>query len=356
MPDLPRPSPIKALHAGLRRLRQFAWVELGDLDPMTDGGLAHAHIRIRGGLIQGRNVLARVPLWSQYGLSPAENLAYQAACFARAAPSGRTPVLHATLPPGPGLPFGALIVDEIRGRPVRLPGDLAALADCLACLHRLPVPPPAERPPLADQADPVRATLAIIEGQARSLDAVSIHADTRRQIDEELDWARAFAARTDRPPHPITLVGTDTHPGNYLIAADGRAILHDLEKALYGSPSIDLAHCTLPTSTLWHRASPCTLAPAEIIAFYRSYLGAIPGPLAEGLAPWLLPMRRFTWLRTITWCAKWRAERGQTAGSDGAGADAARLIALFFQPDEMRAQRREWLASEPLPLEDLVRS
>jgi len=349
MPESQSLNLIEALALALRRQPPFAGVAAGDLDLLAGGGLAHTHIRIKG-----RPLLARVPRWSQFGLPPAENLAYQAACFSRAAPSGRTPRLHATLAPEPGLPFGALIVDQIAGRPVRLPADLAALAECLARIHRLPVPPRHGRAPLIDQADPVAGTLAIIESQAGFLDAAGITGETRRQIEEELASARQIAGRSGGPPQPVTLVGTDTHPGNYLIDARGHAILHDLEKAMYGSPAIDLAHCTLATSTLWHRAYPAVLAPAEILGFYRSYFALIPRQLALALAPWVVPMRRLTWLRTMTWCVKWTAERGGRGSATGADADAARLIARFFDPEEMRAMRDEWLGAKPLPLAALI--
>ena len=46
---------------------------------------------------------------------------------------------------------------------------------------------------------------------------------------------------------------TDTHPGNFLIdeTRDGeaKAVIVDLEKALYGSPGIDLAYATVYSST-----------------------------------------------------------------------------------------------------------
>ena len=49
-------------------------------------------------------------------------------------------------------------------------------------------------------------------------------------------------ARRGAGDQAITLVLTDTHPGNFLIRPDGQAVIVDLEKALYGSPGIDLAH------------------------------------------------------------------------------------------------------------------
>ena len=36
-----------------------------------------------------------------------------------------------------------------------------------------------------------------------------------------------------------------------MIEAAGRAVFVDLEKALYGSPAVDLAHASIYTSTMW---------------------------------------------------------------------------------------------------------
>ena len=80
-----------------------------------------------------------MPKQSQVGLLPDAHLAYEAACFERAQAGGRSPRLHGTLPPSPALPHGALLVDEIVGRPARLPADLPALVEALAALHRLPL-------------------------------------------------------------------------------------------------------------------------------------------------------------------------------------------------------------------------
>src|SRR5690606_29626754 len=75
------------LHTALREMRS-PWSE-APLEPLPDLGLAHAHVRLAGS-----GVLARIPKQSQMGLAAADNLAYQAACFERAAASGHAPRLH----------------------------------------------------------------------------------------------------------------------------------------------------------------------------------------------------------------------------------------------------------------------
>jgi hypothetical protein len=105
-------------------------VPVADLHPLPDTGLAHDHVRIGD-----TGTLAQVPKQSQLGLAAAENLDYQAACFARASASGHVPHLHEKFVPDDTLSMGALIVDLIDGKPLSLPNDLAAMAECLASIR-----------------------------------------------------------------------------------------------------------------------------------------------------------------------------------------------------------------------------
>ncbi len=297
------PDDLDILHAALIACPGFETVPRDALEPMRQKGLAHDHV-----IIGDTGALLRVPRQSQFALTARENLEYQLAGFARCAAGGHAPRPRGVIEPGEALPMGAVIVDYIAGRPARLPGDLPALAECLASIHILPLPDPKDRPPLADHADPVAGALAFIEEQAPFLEAGCADRDARRIIEEEVTWARRFAAESAGRPQPVTLVATDTHPGNYVVRADGRAFIVDLEKALYGAAAIDLAHCTLYTSTTWDVDSGVEIAPADVAGFYRHYLGVIPPSLAHGLQPWLMPLRRMTWLRSTTWSAMWRVQ------------------------------------------------
>ena len=231
-------------------------VPVADLHPLPDTGLAHDHVRIGD-----TGTLARVPKQSQLGLAAAENLDYQAGCFTRAAASGHTPHLHEKLPPDDQLPMGALIVDLIDGRPLSLPDNLTAMANCLAAIHALPLPDVDGRTPLKDPVDPMADTFMEIMTQAAYIAAAELHPDAESQIREELQAAGATLARDARPPR--TLIAFDAHPGNYLMTPDGRAVLVDLEKARYGAAAFDLAHATLYTSTTWDVASRAVLTPAS---------------------------------------------------------------------------------------------
>ncbi|HEX6141550.1 MAG TPA: hypothetical protein VFZ01_02435 [Geminicoccaceae bacterium] len=334
-------------------------VEIGreTLEPLPTTGLAHDHFRVPG---TGR--LLRVPKQSQMALAARDNLLYQAACFARASASGHAPRLHGLVAPSPEWPMGALLVDEIPGRPPILPDDLPAIAMAIGRIHGLPLPPAEARAPLHDQADPVAATLEEVRRQAIHLEAAELHPAARAAIEHELEAAATFAAG-GRPP--VTLISFDAHPGNFLIRSDGAAVLVDLEKGRYGCPGFDLAHASLYTSTTWDVATYAELSPDEVAAFYAGWLAAVPAPLAAAARPWLMSTRRLMWLWSVTWCAKWRVQSARarraettTTGSTedwSAELSAAELIAHvrgrvdhYLDPDTITRIRTEWQSRNPL--------
>ena len=92
---------LEAALAGLRRVDGFAGAARDALQPMAVKGLFHDHVRVAG-----TPWLLRLPRASQFELGPADNLDYQEACFAHAAPSGATPALRGRIEPRPGLPVG----------------------------------------------------------------------------------------------------------------------------------------------------------------------------------------------------------------------------------------------------------
>lgn len=299
-----------ALRAALAGARS-PWAD-APLEPLPDQGLAHAHWRLAG-----RGVLARIPKQSQMDLPAAANLAYQAACFTRASASGHAPRLHGLLPPSDALPRGALLVEEIVGAPARLPHDLPAIADALAAIHSLPLPAAASRAPLRDPADPLAELREQIDAQAVHLDAARLDRASRSAIEARRAALAAWCERSHRSPK--RLIAFDAHPGNFIVRADGRAMLVDLEKARYGLPPLDLAHATLYTSTTWDIASSAVLSVAEVQAFQARWLSR-----CDGAGAWhddLLPLRSAMWLWSITWCAKWRVLSSREPRSGGDGED-----------------------------------
>jgi hypothetical protein len=284
-----------------------------ELELLPDSGLAHTHVRLGG-----HGALARIPKQSQIGLAPAANLAYQAACFERAARSGHTPALLGVLAPSAALPRGALIVEEIIGRAARLPHDTTAIMTALARIHQLPLPAQDARAPLTSAADPLRDLLAEIEAQAGHLDAAQIDPGARRCIDAEIERLRSLCAQPPRPPR--CLISFDAHPGNFMVRTDGRAVLVDLEKCRYSHAPLDLAHATLYTSTTWAATSSAVLGVDEVAGAYTDWSHAM-GSSASAWNAWHVPLRRAMGLWSITWCAKWRVASRAATAATAAGED-----------------------------------
>src|SRR5262249_52880383 len=149
------------------------------------------------------------------------------------------------------------------------------------------------RAPLPDQGieGPVAATFALIARQREFLSRVELAPATRAALEDEYAEAERLAAGLAPGTQPLALVGTDTHPGNFIIR-EKNAVLVDLERVSYGSPAIDLAHATLYTSTTWDLEVQAVLARDDVAAFYRHYLMEVGPERASALRPSLLPARR----------------------------------------------------------------
>jgi aminoglycoside phosphotransferase (APT) family kinase protein len=337
-----------ALLAALKERPRFAYLTSVDLEPLPAIGTAHGHVRLPGSLI------ARVAYAYEGDAGAATRLETQAAAFRLLAPGKRTPVLHDVLVPRPGLPGGALIVDRIEGHVPVLPRDLGAIAATLAVVHSMKKPPAAS--PIPRQKNPFVETLEAIEQNAlRFLDKAVPESGARAEIAEELRLMRGVALAFARRRQPLTIALADTHPGNFIVTPDGTAWFVDLEKVHVGSPAIDLAHATLPTSTLWHPEVGRILTSGQVAGFYAHYLARIGKARAAALEPWLMPMRRLTWLRTTLFMARWRVQtRGPRDPADPSQWSDAGLeprmrahvdarIDQCFDRDMIRRIRSEWL-------------
>lgn len=326
MPNTPtRNSLARALSAQ----GSYGVVHPGDLVELPRHGLMHRHWRA-----SGTGVLLRVPV------AAAAKLNMQAEAFLRLAASRHVPMLHHVLQPDEGLPFGALAIEEIRGRVPRVPRDLEAIAAALAAIHSVPVPPEAQRGPLDSPEEPFAATLAVIERNFAA-GAASFGRRSREVLETELAWARDFAAR--HPPAlsagPRALVLTDAHPRNFIIARDGRAVAVDLEKAQYGAPGIDLAHAILPAAIAWGRTGE-RLTDTDRHHFLAAYFERRGKEAERGIVPFLPSMRRLTWLRTTAAFAAIKASGAERALDPRARDIARRAITAALDPRNIAAMRR----------------
>jgi thiamine kinase-like enzyme len=301
---------LDPLRDALRQARS-PWAD-APLQPLSDKGLAHHHVRLAG-----TGVIARLPKQSQMGLEAQANLHYQAACFERAGAGGAAPRLFGVLAPSESLPRGGLLVQEIVGRAARLPDDLPAIARALAAIHTLPLLPRAQRAPLRDDTDALLALQQEIEAQAVHLDAAGLSASSRSRIDTLRAALRTRCARAARPAR--RLIAFDAHPGNFIVRDDGHAVLVDLEKARYSHPPLDLAHATLYTSTTWDVDVHAELSVDEIAHTYAQW--AVHADGARTDIAWWVPLRAAMWLWSVTWCAKWRALSPRAARTGSGGED-----------------------------------
>lgn len=347
------PALIEALRRALVASPTLAPLAEARLSPLPGRGIAHEHVVAEGAVIEGVPAVLRVPRLSQSGLAPETQLDYEAAAFQRAERSRVTPRFLGTLPVQDGLPMGALAVEFIKGAKPRLPRDMAALAATLARLHALPMPAPGSRPPLLVHDDPVAETLKAIREQAAFVREARLAPAAAAAIQAELATAES-AAMTARPAPVVTLTGSDTHPGNFLIERRGRAVFVDLEKALYGNPAVDLAHATLYTSTMWDPDSAARLGSAEVRDFYTAYFADAPAAIGDAVKPWVRPLRRLVWLRTLTWCVRWRVLSRQsgtwskTLLAPDHAAHIERTVADYVDPDRIAAIREGLDGEGPL--------
>lgn len=302
------PTPVEARLQALKSTLQQAGIAYQSLSSMADTGLAHDHVWIHR---DGNDWVARLPKQSQMNLAPADNLAYEAACYKRASQGRHVPHLHGVLSVSATLPRGGLLVDAVKGRLAQLPQDLPRIAETLASLHRLALPEHTE--PLLAPADPWQAMREEVSRQAEWLEKADLNAAIIVRIRDELDALPPTLSDAKR-----CLISFDTHPGNFLVTQDGRAILVDLEKCRYGLPGIDLAHTSLYTSTTWDVNSQAVLTMDEVVTFYRRWQASMgETPSAETL----VACRRATWLWSLTWCAKWRAQYLHSRDTEYRGQD-----------------------------------
>ena len=106
---------------------------------------------------------------------------------------------------------------------------------------------------------------------------------------------------------------------------------------------------------MWHPDIDRLLSRDEVQRFYDLYLDKVGKKRAVELQPWLLPMRRLTWLRTTLFMARWRVQtrRPRDVSDPAQWSDAGlepcmkahidAAIERCFDRDFVRAVRAEWL-------------
>lgn len=245
----------------------------------------------------GEALVLRVNTGSQMHLE--HQIAYEFSALRDLLPSGRTPRPLFYDESRAQLPYAALVMTFLPGRPLRYETDIAEAAAILADIHALPVPKDTrllrpERP------------------------AESIYRECREMLAHYLAWPEAdravcrlletLAEEVGRLPLaeesgvPACMVNTELNANNFLINPGGRSYLVDWEKPLVSEPAQDLGHFLAPTTTFWK--TDVILTPEEIRDFTARYVRAAAGRFPAEAALERLPLYlTVTCLRGVTWCA-----------------------------------------------------
>ena len=289
-------------------------------------GTSHDHIRLIG-----NGLIARIPKHCPPEKTPHQALSIQADRFRYSSHSRHVPELYAVLPPSTTLPFGALLVSDILGRPPRSGADLQAIAKALASLHTLPSPSYLTLNPLS-------STLSLISQRWPYLSRFSPETLSlvRDEFNRVVDLSSTLIAQY---PLPLSWSGNDAHPANFLIDPQGKAWFVDLEKADFSLPALDLAHTTLYTSTLW--AINALFSRRQIARFYHTWEETVPSPLAKKTRPWFQIGRRLIWIRTLSWMAQWLYTADLSLFSPSVRDRLTRRIHQCFSPDTIRQFKQD---------------
>ena len=346
---------IEQLHKALSKYAIFSQLKKDNLNLMTTKGLVHDHVWIKPDSCNNHSMMVRVPRLSQFGLDPRENLKYQSACFSLASLSNHTPKLILVVEPSACLPMGALVVEYIEGKNIVLPKDLNGMAECFARVHSLKTPENSEHFGLIYHIDPIVGVVNTIKEQSKFINDATGDIQVQKILNEEVEWASEFARQNSNLHPPPRLCLTDTHPGNFLTDTSGKVFFVDLEKALYGSPAIDLGHATILTSTLWDFDVQVELPRNDIVNFYRAYLNFLPVNLKDEIKPWLMPMRRLAWIRSVTWSCKWSARKQRSDQTENGlrgqiQKHIAKRLAAFVDLKTITSVRSEWVGENKLAL------
>jgi hypothetical protein len=160
---------------------------------------------------------------------------------------------------------------------------------------------------LPSHSEPLLAVAQLIFDQAQYLDDAPLTEGARKVLQSEMTWLDGFSrsgwVRMGAPPFSLSI--GQTHPGDFLITDQGRAVLVDVENLHYGLSALDVGALSIYPSTAWDVGVKAELAEADVLDFHRHYLDALPSGQRAHAAAWLPIGRRIATLRALTWCCMW---------------------------------------------------
>lgn len=271
-------------------------VRTEDLQPLPSLGLSHDHIRIGNS-----GWLLRIPRGNQLGMDAADYLQLQATCFDIAAQSGHAPSIKGIIQPNDALTHGALIVEEIKGRKAIYPKDAAAIAKAFAELHK--IRPTESKLQTADKPFASQHFL-LTQVFGNALNHAKISDTSRILLKNEHAEVTAKLDQLAINQYPLTLIGGDSHPANFIITSAQKAYLVDVEFATFDTPYIDLADASL---AITQRLEPDTVIWTDKARqdFFDTWQNHTDPDLVQGLQSGRHIAEQAVRLRTLLWLADW---------------------------------------------------
>lgn len=281
----------------------------------------------------GQEWVLRVNMGSQ--IQRADQIAYEYNALRLLQTSGVTPRPYFVDDSRARIPYGVLGMEYLPGEALDYRRDLDAAARLFARIHSVRV---AHANRLIHEARPLTMTY---EECARLLpvylDSDLAAPELRDYFIELLAWAaeaRLQEAYFLADPWPC-IINTEVNSGNFIVNRD-RGTLHlvDWEKPLWGDPSQDLSHFSVPTTTLWK--TDYRMGVADRRAFLDAYRAAIfDTHLRDTIIERVRLRDPFNCLRGISWSAMaWVTY--QTGGHTVRNADTFRKVTAYLNLDFVR--------------------
>ena len=281
----------------------------------------------------GRRWVLRVNMGSQ--IQRADQIVYEYNALRLLAESGVTPHPYFVDDSRAHIPYGVLGMEYLPGEALDYRRDLESAAQLFAHVHSVRV---ADDNPLIHEARPLTMTY---EECARLLpvylESPLAAPALRDYLAEVLAWAAEARHREVyflADPWPC-IINTEVNSGNF-IANRARGTLHlvDWEKPLWGDPSQDLSHFSVPTTTLWK--TDYRMSAANKCAFLDTYRAAVPDAhLRDTIIERVRLRDPFNCLRGISWSAMaWVTY--QTGDHTVRNADTFRKVTAYLNLDFMR--------------------
>jgi len=249
----------------------------------------------------GRRWVLRVNMGSQIQRDDQIVYEYNALCLL--AESGVTPRPYFVDDSRTHLPYGVLGMAYLPGETLDYRRDLEAAARLFARVHSAPIEGEhalihEERPLTMTYEECARLLPVYLESPLADL-------ALRAYLGEVLAWAveaRHQEAYFLADPWPC-IINTEVNSGNFIAnRAQGTLHLVDWEKPLWGDPSQDLSHFSVPTTTLWK--TDYRMTPADKRAFLDAYRAAVPDAhLRDTIEARVCLRDPFNCLRGISWSA-----------------------------------------------------